>query len=80
MYYKGLKYSTKAISYTTGGVTQAIMDKAFNAGGRSTIEVDGYGLGIRGKALRYGAMLGLVKPVTLSLKGDTFTAKSAYSM
>ena len=61
-------------------MTQAIFDKAFSAGGRTTLEMDGYSLGIRGKSLRYGAMTHLIKPVTLTLKGDTFTAKSAYSM
>ena len=74
-----LKHSSKQISYTCGGVSAEVFCQAFRTSGK-TASVSGEELGVRGKSLRYGAMLDLVGFVNIRLSGDQLTATAKYSM
>ena len=80
VYYQGLKYTSKTISYTCGGVSDAVFQAAFQGVRGASVVVAGGALGVRGKSLRYGAYLDLVGGVTIKLTGSTLTAKAAYTM
>ena len=80
VYIQGLKYTSKSISYTRGGVTPAAFAAAFGvAQGSMAATKSPDSLGVRDKPLRYGAAL-TCGDVTLRLNGETLLASAAYGM